>query len=119
LVLSSRYETVAIVIAEAMSCGLPVIATAVNGAREVLQAGDSPAAGDVVEVGDMSALLAAAARLVTSPPDLVAMAVAGRARAERLFTAESVVDRLDAAYRVAMQSRATTRLRPSNRVGIT
>ena len=32
----SRYETVAIVVAEAMACGVPVVATAVNGARETL-----------------------------------------------------------------------------------
>ena len=32
------------------------------------------------------------------------MSLAGRARAERFFTAEAVVDRLDAAYRVALST---------------
>jgi glycosyltransferase involved in cell wall biosynthesis len=120
LVLSSRYETVAVVIAEAMACGLPVIATDVNGAREVLQGGGSTRAGEVIPVGDMTALLATADRIVTSPRDRAEMAAAGRARAERLFTAASVVDRLDTAYRAAVQSRAPhARLRSPNRVHVT
>lgn len=104
LVLSSRYETVAVVVAEALACGRPVVATDVNGAREVIQGGDLPAGGHVVPVGDMASLLAAARQLLDRPREAAEMSLAGRARAERFFTAEAVVDRLDAAYRVALST---------------
>ena len=62
LVLPSRYETVAVVVAEAMACGRPVVACAVNGARMAVSDGPHPPGGEVVDKGDMTALLAAARR---------------------------------------------------------
>jgi glycosyltransferase involved in cell wall biosynthesis len=105
LVLPSRYETVALVVAEAMSCGRPVVATAVNGAYDTILEGPLPAAGAVVEHGAMDALIAEAARRLDDPDLWAAESAAGRERAEQLFSPARVADRLEAAYREAVGAR--------------
>ncbi|WP_422678173.1 glycosyltransferase family 4 protein [Blastococcus brunescens] len=67
LLMPSRYETVGLCVAEAMACGVPVVATAVNGVRETVGSGTGEAAGAVVPVGDMTALLAETARRLADP----------------------------------------------------
>lgn len=101
LLLSSRYETVSLVIAEAMSCGRPVVTTAVNGASEVVLGGDLPAAGIVVPLEDMRGLLDSAERLLGDELLSARFSDAGRQRAERLFSSEQVSLRLRAAYESA------------------
>ena len=101
LVLSSRYETVALAIAEAMSCARPVVATAVNGAREVVLEGALPPAGHVVPLGAMHELLDAAQSILDAPQEAAAMSAAGRQRAEQLFDPDRVVARLAGAYQQA------------------
>lgn len=105
LVLPSRYETVALVVAEAMSCGRPVVATAVNGARDTILDGSLPSAGAVVELSDMDALIEQATRRLDDQELWAAEAAAGRERAEVLFSPPQVADRLEAAYRDAIESR--------------
>jgi glycosyltransferase involved in cell wall biosynthesis len=102
LVLPSRYETVALVVAEAMSCGRPVVATAVNGARDTVVEGELPPAGAVVDLADMDSLVEQAARRLDDAELWSAEAAAGRERAERLFTPGQVAERLEAAYREAV-----------------
>ncbi|HEU0285703.1 MAG TPA: glycosyltransferase [Nocardioidaceae bacterium] len=104
LVLPSRYETVALVVAEAMSCGRPVIATAVNGARDTILGGSLPTAGAVVELSDMDALIEQATRRLDDRELWAAEAAAGRERAEVLFSPPQVADRLEAAYRDAIET---------------
>ncbi len=99
LLLPSRYETVAVVVAEAMAVGRPVVATDVNGAREVIEGGDLPSAGRVVPLGDMTALLARSQEVLDDPQLVGQMAGAGRSRAQALFSAHAVAERLDEAYR--------------------
>jgi glycosyltransferase involved in cell wall biosynthesis len=108
LVLSSRYETVAMVVAEAMASGRPVVATAVNGTTEVLAAGDLPAAGRIVPVGDMDSLLDEAAAILDDPEVASALAAAGRARAEQQFGPATVAARLNAAYTEAIGATSAT-----------
>lgn len=105
LVLPSRYETVALVVAEAMSCGRPVVATAVNGARDTILGGSLPPAGAVVELSDMDSLIEQATRRLDDQELWAAEAAAGRERAEVLFSPPQVADRLEAAYRDAIESR--------------
>ena len=102
LILPSRYETVALVVAEAMSCGRPVIATAVNGARDTILGGSLPGAGAVVELTDMDGLIEQATRRLDDHELWSAEAAAGRQRAEVLFSPPQVADRLEAAYRDAI-----------------
>jgi glycosyltransferase involved in cell wall biosynthesis len=109
LVLPSRYETVALVVAEAMSCGRPVVATAVNGARDTILSGPLPAAGAVVDLPDMDGLIAAVSRRLDDVELRTAEAVAGRQRAEQLFSPAQVAARLEAAYREAVARRQSER----------
>ncbi len=103
LVLPSRYETVGLVVAEAMAMGVPVVATAVDGVRETLVAGPLPPAGAVVELGDMPGLIEAAAQRLRDQGLRERESQAARARAEVLFRPELVTAKLEAAYREAIE----------------
>ena len=108
LVLPSRYETVAVVVAESLACGRPVIATDVNGVREALTDPPHPPAGAVVALGDMSALLGEAGKRLANRDLAEREGRAGRQRALALFEPEQVAHRLDSAYTKA-SGLATTR----------
>lgn len=97
MLLPSRYEGQAIAVSEAMACGLPVVAFAVNGARAAIIDGGNPA-GAVVAKGDAKALLAEARRRVDDPLLRESEASVARARAERDNVASGVFDRLVKAY---------------------
>jgi glycosyltransferase involved in cell wall biosynthesis len=105
LVLPSRYETVALVVAEAMACGCPVVATAVNGATATVTDGPWPPAGAVVPLGDMEALIAESSRRLADRELCESERVAGRKRAESLFSPHLVAQRLELAYRDAVSRR--------------
>lgn len=106
LVLPSRYETVSLVAAEALSSGRPVIATRANGVAEAVVDGPLPSAGAVVPIGDMEALLAACEARLNDADMWEAESAHARQRAETMFRPEAVVDRLDDAYRKAVRERA-------------
>ncbi|PNA65975.1 glycosyltransferase family 1 protein, partial [Pseudomonas sp. FW305-76] len=84
-----------LVVTEAMACGVPVVATAVNGVRETVVDGPLGAAGAVVPVGDMGALLSETAKRLGDPGLLRAEGACGRARAEESFRPERLADRLE------------------------
>ncbi|VXC52178.1 glycosyltransferase [Nocardioides sp. AX2bis] len=104
VVLASRYETVALAVAEAMSCGRAVVATAVNGTSEVVLGGHLPPAGRIVPLGAMDELLDDVTRILAEPATAAGMAAAGRIRAEEHFSPATVADRLRAAYLQAIGS---------------
>lgn len=103
LVLPSRYETVAVAVAEAMACGRPVVATAVNGATETVLDGPLPPAGAVVPVGDMHALLEETSRRLDDASLCRTEGLVGRERAVELFRPEEVARRLEMAYHQAAE----------------
>lgn len=106
LVLPSRYETVSLAVAEAMSCARPAVATRVSGVAEILTAGRHPAAGAVVALGDMSALLDECRRLLVDRNLRQRSGQAARVRAAEQFNPAAVADRLELAYREAMHATA-------------
>ncbi|MFD2091532.1 glycosyltransferase [Blastococcus deserti] len=104
LLLPSRYETIGLCVAEAMACGVPVVATDVNGVRETVVAGPARPAGAVVPVRDMDALLDEAKTRLEDPLLRRTEGMNGRARAEELFRPERLADRLEDAYRDAVRA---------------
>lgn len=102
LVLSSRYETVGLAVAEAMACGRPVTATAVNGAAATIVDGPLPTAGAVVPLGDMVALIDESSRRTGDRQLRRTEELAARQRAEQLFRPSEVALRLERAYREAI-----------------
>ncbi len=91
LVSTSVFEGFSLVIAEAMVCGIPVIATACpHGPRELLEDG---AGGYLLPLDDDAGLAAAMARVVAAPEEAAAKA----ARATQ-FVASLTVARAVAAY---------------------
>jgi glycosyltransferase involved in cell wall biosynthesis len=105
MLLSSRYETVGLVVAEAMATGLPVLATDVDGVREVVVDPPGEAAGAVVGPVDIEALLDEAAARLGDPVHVASERTAAVRRARSLFAPPVVAARLEAAYRAALARR--------------
>jgi glycosyltransferase involved in cell wall biosynthesis len=105
LVLPSRYETVGLVVAEALASGVPVVAARVNGACETICDGPLPAGGAVVPPGDMAAMVDEVDRRVRDPLLRQAEGKSARARAEAQFKPELVTARIERAYRAAIAAR--------------
>jgi glycosyltransferase involved in cell wall biosynthesis len=74
-VLNSTYEGLPHVVLEAMSLGLPVVATAVGGTPEVVCDGDN---GRLIAPADDDALVQVLAQLVSSPGELQRLAGGAR-----------------------------------------
>ncbi|MBN1311282.1 MAG: glycosyltransferase [Anaerolineae bacterium] len=94
-VLSSRYEGLPNVILEAMSCGVPVVATSVDGTVELVHHNET---GLLVKPHDALALAEAVLRILSNPEKARKMGQAGRSCAEDLFSLERMVTATDALY---------------------
>ena len=91
-VLASDHEGLPVTVMEALTLGVPVVAPAVGGLREVV----SPENGILVAPGDPQALADAIVR-VTDPTVRAALAE-GAARTGLRFSSKDAVDRIDAVY---------------------
>lgn len=92
-------EAFGLALAEAMAAGLPTVATAVGGCREVVQ---DEATGLLIPPGDHTALVSALRRLldpVQGPVLRSAFGECGRQAAEDQFSQETQLNRLEALYR--------------------
>ncbi len=89
-------------ILEAMRAGLPVIASDVGGVRESVVDGTT---GWVIPPGDTARLGECLRALITRPELRVRMGQAGRARYEREFTFDRLVDRTTRVYEAALGRR--------------
>jgi sugar transferase (PEP-CTERM/EpsH1 system associated) len=87
-VLPSLAEGISNTILEAMATGLPVVATAVGGNPELVQAGQT---GDLVPADDVDAMAQALLRMAGGPAHAQALGRAGRAEVERRFSLQSMV----------------------------
>jgi len=82
------HESFGLVLAEAMACGLPVVATRVTAIPEVVEEGRT---GLLVPVDDVPALAEALQTLLGDPERAAAMGKAGRARVEQRFAWGKVI----------------------------
>ena len=102
-VLSSRWEGFGLVLVEAMSCQLPVVATDSGGPREILNGGKL---GHLVPPGDSEALAAAMMKMMSLPEaERQAMGRAGRAYIEANYSLEHVVDQWEVLYKELLTKR--------------
>jgi glycosyltransferase involved in cell wall biosynthesis len=90
-VLPSRRESFGLVLAEAMACGLPVVATKVGAIPEVVEDGLT---GLLVPADDPGALADAVVSLLSDPPRMQAMGTAGIEKIRERFTWDKVAQRV-------------------------
>ncbi len=91
-VLASLFEGMPNVVMEAMAIGKPVIATDVNGARELIQDGNT---GLIVPPADPTALAEAISLLIDSPEKLKSFGAVGKERVAQHFTMRHMTDTLE------------------------
>lgn len=94
-VLSSRYEGLPTAVVEAMLCGIPVVATAVNSVGDVVVPGET---GLLVPPGHPALMADAVGFLLDSPEAASRMAAAARARLGQRFGEPALRHALMAAY---------------------
>jgi glycosyltransferase involved in cell wall biosynthesis len=94
--MASRYEGLPCAIVEAMSAGLPVVATAVNAVPDVVAAGET---GLLVPPGAPQLLGRAIGHLLDNPAEAARLGAAGRDRLGRELSADALGAVLGEAYR--------------------
>jgi glycosyltransferase involved in cell wall biosynthesis len=107
LLLTSRWEGLPLVIPQAMASGVPVVATAVDGNREIVSDG---ADGLLAPPGEPVATADAVVRL-RDPERAAGLATAGR-EAARDFSLERTVPRLEDLYRECVREKLPERSGP-------
>ncbi len=101
--LPSETESFGLAALEALSCRVPVIATAVGGLPEVVIHGEN---GFLHEVGDVEGMAASALKLLLDEPMRQAFGEAGRRRSVEVYGQEPIVARYRSIYeRVVEQAR--------------
>ena len=104
-VLPSRSEGLSNTILEGMASGLPVVATRVGGAEELVEEGRT---GLLVPSQDAGALADALIRLAADPVRARAMGTAGRLKAEREFSIARMLRDYEALYLDLVNSRRSS-----------
>ena len=96
LVHTSVREGLARVLPQALACGKPAISFDIDGAREVVIPGKT---GFLVPPEDTSALSKAIIDALSDAPRLKEMGQTGRSLVAPVFSAETMVDKIDALYK--------------------
>ena len=99
LVSASHTEAFGMAMAEALVCGVPVVATATEGARSLLEDGVS---GLLVPVGDVPALAAAVSSLLADDVRRHALGVRALSSARERFSPERMVEATVRVYEEAL-----------------
>lgn len=93
--LPSQHESFGLVALEAMSCGVPVIATNQGGTVELIEDGRS---GFLVDPEDVAGMAELGRRLLTDPEEARRVGRAARERAESNFSEPEIVSRYEKIY---------------------
>jgi glycosyltransferase involved in cell wall biosynthesis len=109
LALPSYYESFSKVTVEAMACGLPVVASKAGGLVEVVDDGKT---GILVDYGAVRELEGAIVRLLQNPSEAVSMGRLGREKVQRMFTWQSVANRIRNTYESLAGQDAKTPISP-------
>lgn len=99
---SSHVEPFGLVMVEAMAAGVPVVATATGGAREIVEDGVT---GKLVAVGDVESLAEAVSALLANESERRRMGERARARARASFSLERMVAETEALYREVLDAK--------------
>ena len=103
--LSSRLEGLSNSLMEALSSGLPIISTRISGSEDVI--GETEA-GALVEVGDSAAMAMELGRFHEDADLRLACASRARKYAKDHYSAPIVVEKIESAYRCAIERMKTT-----------
>jgi glycosyltransferase involved in cell wall biosynthesis len=103
LVMPSLHEGLPYALLEAMAAGVPVVASAVGGLKEVLEGRDC---GLLVPPGDETALAAAIDQLRCDPLRRARMAARARLDVARRFSGAAMADQYAAVYEQLLEARA-------------
>ncbi len=98
--LSSIFEGLPCSVVEAMTCGIPVVANAVNSVPEIVLAGKT---GIVARPKDPSSLARGIVYLLDHPQDAARMAVAARSHIGAQFQSDVLAEELIDAYETALR----------------
>lgn len=93
---ASHSESFGLAIVEAMACGTPVVATATDGAREII---DDGKVGRLVPIGDTDALAKVMVELLEDSEQRQRLAVTAQARAREFFSLDRMVSETERVYR--------------------
>jgi glycosyltransferase involved in cell wall biosynthesis len=106
LAISSVAEGTPLSIVEAMGAGVPIVATAVGGIPEQVTDGHN---GYLVEPRNPAALAERIGSVLADPNAATRLGEAGRARALREFSVETMTDAIESVYEDAFTRRSTER----------
>jgi L-malate glycosyltransferase len=104
--LPSEQESFGLAALEAMSCGVPVVASSVGGIPEVVVDG---ATGYLARAGDVSAMADRVLQLVSDPAIWAAFSRRARERTIERFQLAPAIDAYEALYRRVLEKPRTTR----------
>ncbi|KMQ52120.1 Glycosyl transferase, group 1 [Chitinispirillum alkaliphilum] len=96
LVVSSYHETFGVVVAEALACGIPVIATKSGGPEEIVRKED----GILVSAGNVEELSCAMERIYKNYSDYKPSEIRGSCLSR--YGSSSVIEKIDKAYQEAL-----------------
>lgn len=87
---SSKHESLGKVLIEAMACGLPIVATATTGSREIIE---NEVSGFLVPIGDTAALARKIVYLLNNPEIAKKMGEAGQQTVKEKFNYDELVEK--------------------------
>lgn len=97
---ASHTESFGLAIAEAMACSVAVVATETEGAREIIQPGET---GLLVPVGDVHRLAKAVLEFLDDKDRRVRLGSAAQQSVVRQFSLERMIDETEAIYRAEIE----------------